>query len=202
MSYKLKTCGCCTVDLPLECFAISRKSNDARYPYCDACRTRFPQIDRARCGVCLKNRTLSKFPGLDCKLPCGYCGIVYESGAPTVLAAARLHPHGHTTVRDLLQTLGFERPTKADLNAGSRWLTENGFARRKISGKWGYKVGAANVEGDDTFQRWAETFRCADRLGLPPRQLEELIGGIPIPTQTRLAMSALAAGLPGWGVQP
>lgn len=201
MSNQLRTCAHCTHRLPLESFAISRKSPDARYPYCDACRVRFPQIDRARCHVCQKNRTLTKFPALDRSQPCGYCTVNYDGAAPTLLAEAKLHAHGHTTVRELLQALGFEQPTKADLNAGAKWLAANGFPRRKISGTWGFKASVV-ASGDDTFVKWLETFRCADRLGLPQRQLEDLIGGTPIPPHIRFAMSAIAAGLPAWGVQP
>lgn len=89
-----------------------------------------------------------------------------------------------------------DRPSKADLNEAARWLRHEGFDMVRVNGRRAFDLGD-DLGTDDTFNAWAKAYpHAVDHLRLASderRQLER--GGRP-DHRTRLAMSALIAGLP------
>lgn len=106
-------------------------------------------------------------------------------------------PTGRMTVTEFLAATGMrDRPSKADLNEAARWLRHEGFDMVRVNGRRAFDLGD-DLGTDDTFNAWAKAYpHAVDHLRLASderRQLER--GGRP-DHRTRLAMSALIAGLP------
>lgn len=190
----MKFCPECNGFQDVLTFHRSNKTADGLYPFCDVCLALRPHLMRAQCSVCQKERRLTKFPGMDRSSPCSYCSAHFGGAAVSILNGADLHPTGHCTVKELLSDLGYPSATKAELNAGARWLRAKGYEAKRINGRKGYVVSAKG--GSMEFREWAQKYRCVDGLELPDDYRERLMAGAVIPRHVRLAMSALIAGLP------
>ena len=106
-------------------------------------------------------------------------------------------PAGRLTVTEFLAKTGVcDRPGKADLNKAARWLRDQGFATVRAAGRRAFDLGE-ELGTDDTFMAWAAAYPDAvEYLRLDHVERGRLEKGAPPDHRTRLAMSALMAGLP------
>lgn len=106
-------------------------------------------------------------------------------------------PSGRMTVTEFLAVTGVcDKPGKADLNEGARWLRDQGFATVRVAGRRAFDLGD-EVGDDTTYADWAAAWpACAEHIDLPRQDIERYTAGVKPPRHVRLAMSALIAGLP------
>lgn len=202
----MKACRVCTHTLPLDKFPLVDSMPDGRHVICSACIAKEPWKNRAKCRRCGSNRLLLKFPGMDPERVCLVCSPVTAPaghaagvGLDATLAGAGLTHGGPVrTVTEILADLGVVDPPKSVTNAAAAWLRASGFTEARTPGRKGFRVVTGAQSGNRVFRQWAETYRCADALGLSTHDRDRYLAGAEPPLVVRLAMSALIAGLPAY----
>jgi len=106
-------------------------------------------------------------------------------------------PSGRMTVTEFLAATGVsDDPSKADLNEGARWLRHEGFNMVRVNGRRAFDLGD-DLGTDETFTAWAKAYpHAVEHLRLDSNERRQLERGGRPDHRTRLAMSALIAGLP------
>lgn len=107
-------------------------------------------------------------------------------------------PSGRMTATEFLAHVGLcgGQPSKADLNETARWLRDQGFDVKRHGGRRVFDLGD-EIGDDATMASFARAFPAlVPHLGLNAGELRQLMDGGRPDHRTRLAMSALIAGLP------
>lgn len=107
-------------------------------------------------------------------------------------------PTGRLTATEFLDRTGVlsGSPTKADLNETAQWLRQQGFSVVRVRGRRVFDLGD-DIDPDPTYWAWAGAYpHAVEHLGLSADERRRLEQGAPPDQCTRLAMSALIAGLP------
>lgn len=176
-----------------------RRAYDRYYPYCDACCSENPGLDKGVCTLCHKERDLHLFAGFDKSVPCNYCSATYNSFATKHLEGIDLQPGGKPrTVSQILAASGFPRPTKSDLNTAARYFREKGLPAKKRNGRTHFVIRLPG-EGADVseFAMFEKAHpEAVKALGLPEGPLRAFRDSAIIPTYLRLAMAAALLGVP------
>lgn len=202
----MKACRVCTHVLALDKFPLVDAMPDGRHVICSACIAKEPWKNRAKCRRCGSTRLLVKFPNMDPEQVCRICapalapvGHAPGGSLDVMLRAAGLTHGGPVrTVTEILADLGLTDPPKSITNATAAWLRASGFTEARTPGRKGFRVVTGAQSVNTAFRQWAETYRCADALGLSTHDRDRYLAGAEPPLVVRLAMSALIAGLPAY----